>query len=64
MGVCPVGWVCSHSYQQRIIITFILNKGEHIALGFHSLEQHIYNLTFLAYFVAYLRKWVVMETGP
>ena len=46
-------------------MTFILNKGENIALGFHSLEQHLHSrLTFLAYFVAYLRKWVVMETGP
>ena len=52
------------SYQQRIIITFILNKGEHIALGFYSLDQHLSSLTFLAYFVAYKQKWVVMETWP
>ena len=54
----------STSYQQSSNITFILHKRENIALGFHSSEQHLCSLTFLAYFFAYLRKWVVMETGP
>ena len=52
------------SYQQHIIISFILNKGGNIALGYHPLKTNSQKSDFLVFFVAYLSKWVVMETAP
>ena len=40
------------------LLLLFLNKGENIALGDHPLKRTFYSLTLLAYYVAYLLKWV------